>query len=230
MVRGIVDSDALTSFDPADPYPLAFAGDYRDAQAHAGAVDAWLGLGAEAVESSLNGRQSPEGQRLWLGLPVQAMLTPYVELRAMLERLSPRPGETVIDLGAGYGRMGFVLARHFSQVRFVGYELVAERVAEGRRALDLAGARAPGVRLEAADLAAESFELPPAEHYFIYDYGSRGAIDKTLGDLRRIAGRRAITVIGRGRATRDAIERGHPWLAEVVQPEHCGNFSIYRSA
>jgi precorrin-6B methylase 2 len=147
----------------------------------------------------------------------------------MASDLKPAAGQTVVDLGAGYGRLGFVISRHYEGVRFVGYELGAERVAEGRRALRAAGIDPGLIELIQADLAAPDYEPIAADFYFIYDYGTRDAIAKTLADLQKLARQRPITVAGRGRAARDAIERGEPWLSQVIPPVHRGRYSIYRS-
>src|SRR4051812_908888 len=123
----------MIAFDSADPFPLLPPPlrVYALEQAHAAQVDAWLGLEVERIERELlaSGRAS-DGKREqnWVGLPSKSLLTPYAEIRELLERLRPRAGSTLIDLGAAYGRMAFVVAAHFPEVRFVGYELVAERV------------------------------------------------------------------------------------------------------
>ena len=219
-------------FDPNDPFPLLTAPvPYAEAQAHSERADAWLGLKPAAIEARLRSSAavtSPD-HNLWLHLPIQAMLTPYTELRWVLARLNPEPGATIVDLGAGYARLAFVLQRHWPEVNFIGYELAAARLEEARRVLHGLGL-APRIQLLVADLCAADFTPPDAAAYFLYDYGTRAAIAKTLGDLRTIARRRPIILVGRGRATRDAVERGEPWLSDVVAPEHLGNFSIYRSA
>lgn len=246
----------MLQFDPADPYPLYLPPHepaYAAAQLHAAEVDRWLGLETERIEAELVERERvkrelvegelvarraeaplgtevpPSDQQLWIGLPVQAMLTPYTELRAMLARLAPLPGHTIVDLGAGYGRMGLVIARHHPGVRFLGYEYVVERVRAGQRVIGEQDSSRDesSIELLQADLAAPGFAPISAKTYFIYDYGTRAAIDKTLEDLRRIAQSRTITVVGRGRASRDAIERGQPWLSQVREPVHFGHYSIY---
>jgi precorrin-6B methylase 2 len=145
----------------------------------------------------------------------------------MLSLLSPAVGSTVVDLGAGYGRMGFVLSRHYPDVSFVGYEIVEERVSEAKRCLEHHGCQNSEMLCE--DLSAKEFQPTSADFYFIYDYGSRIAISKTLNDLRTIARSHPIVVVGRGRLSRDLIEQENPWLSGVNAPEHHGNFSIYRS-
>lgn len=227
----------MLRFDSLDPYPLLLPPEeppYVEAQVHSAEVDRWLGVETERIERELVARRAkappPSEQQLWIGLPVQAMLTPYTELRAMLARLAPLPGQTVVDLGAGYGRMGLVIARHHLGLAFVGYEYVSERVDEGRRIIHAHSSRDESrIELLQADLAASDFTPTSADYYFIYDYGTRAAIEKTLQDLRTLAQTRPITVIGRGRASRDAIEREHPWLSQIHAPEHCGHYSIYRT-
>lgn len=215
--------------DEADPVPLTELErlDDQEARRHAVAVDAWLGLRIEDTERGLPGNLGARtGQQLWQHVPVQTMLTPYLELRALVHALGLASG-TVVDLGAGYGRLGFVVGRYFPGLEFVGYEIVLDRVLEARRALEQFAF--PRVRMECADLASRVMRPCDADAYFIYDYGTRDAIEKTLADLQKVARRRAIAVIGRGRAIRDAIERRHPWLTEIAPPRHGKNASTYRS-
>jgi len=104
---------------------------------------------------------------------------------------------------------------------------VEQRAEEGRRIMRQWGLES--ARIETADISSPDFMLPPAELYFIYDFGSRTAVAKVLLDLQQVASKQAIVLIGRGREVRDQVEREHPWL-NVVPPEHHGNFSLYRSA
>lgn len=217
----------MPEFDPLDPLPLLKEGplSYRDEQAHATQVDAWLGLATAETEARiLASRTTPAGQNLWIGLPVQTLLTPYLEIRRILAQLSPPSGSRIVDLGTGYGRMGFVVERHHPGTEFIGYEYVAERVREGARVFGR-----PRIFIEQADLNAPDFSPASADYYFLYDFGSREAIQKCLEDLRQIARQRIIQVVGRGRSSRDAIEREHPWLSQVITPVHGRQTSIYRS-
>lgn len=232
---------------------------YAEAQEHSEWVDQELGFETEKVEQRLLEIQAqsptppprqpvapqkhPPAPRLapinfqsphagpavqnWIGLPVRTLLTPYTELRLLLERLKLQGGEFIVDLGAGYGRLAFVIGKHHPNVRFCGYELVTERVREGCRILE--SFAYSQVELKIQDLTETGFELPAADIYFLYDFGSRVAIEKTLQDLRTISIGRKIRVVGRGRASRDAIEHLHPWLSQVNSPQHFAHYSIYYS-
>ena len=196
---------------------------YARAQAHSELVDAQLGFHITEVEAGIDRRWGrPDCHKAWIGLPPRALQTPYTEIREILHCVRPVVGQTVVDLGAGYGRMSFVIAQHYPGVDFKGFELVPERVAEGLRC----GARG----LVAQDLTAPDFVMPVADFYFIYDFGTAAAIHHAFESLKHIARGRPVTVIGRGRASRDVIERRHPWLGQVVAPEHHGHYSVYRSA
>ena len=205
-----------------DPFPHQTLSE-SEAQAHAAKVDQWLGLRTQQTEAELlrHGcrlrprHASGEKQELWLGLDVQRLLTPYVEIRCVLEHLQPVPGQTVVDLGAGYGRMAFVMARHFPRVQFMGYEYVGERVQEFRRC-----ARQHHLRedvLEQADLSCTEFLPTAADFYFVYDFGSAKAIEKVLHDLRRLAIQRHFVLVARGRHCRAAIEARHLWLRSDIR-------------
>ena len=227
----------MLAFDPTNPFPLfpAASRPYAEAKAHAALVDEWLGLRSEAVERAVlaNPRYAastasdPCAQEYWRGLPSASLQTPYVELRALLDQVAPAPGQTLVDLGSGLGRLAHVVGREHPGVRFVGYEIVEERVVESRRCL--APFDYPNVRIERADLSATGFVPLRADFYFLYDFGSRRAIEKSLSDLRQIAQSSAITVVARGGLSRSLIARHHPWLGDVRTPRHYDNYSIYES-
>ncbi len=244
----------MVSFVPSDPFPLINLERHTLAElkTHAAAVDAWLGLRTDLIERELASygsrarapRSCGEHQQLWFGLDVQALMTPYCEIRALLERLQPRAGECIVDMGAAYGRMAFVVERHFREVEFVGYEYVGERVHEARRTFSLH--RLKRSRIEHVDLASPDFSLAEAQIYFIYDYGSPKAIEKSLHDLRRLAGRmagsesgrdsgrefggRPLTVVGRGRHCRYLIAQRHPWLRQAFPGDPEGLYTVYRGS
>lgn len=193
-------------------------------------VDAHLGFQTEEIEKMLLNHWGPKtvssDVQAWVGLPVQAMQTPYTELRQILDLLSPEDTSTVVDLGCAYGRMAHVVGHHYPHVNFIGFELVGERVQEGRRVL--ANFDYPRCRLETVDLSAPDFTPPPAEYYFIFDFGSRPAIEKILEDLKKISLQKSITVVARGRGIRNWIYQSHPWLYAMNEPQIFDHFSIFR--
>ena len=164
------------------------------------------------------------GHQTWVGLDPQTLNTPYTELKTLCDVLRPRGDELMVDLGAGYGRLGVVLAHLYPEVKFLGYELVDERVQEGNRILKKLG-YTKGT-LITADLTRD-FSLPIAEYYFIYDYGKVAHIRQTLKELEALADQHSFTVIARGKGVQSIIEHEHPWLADIYPVHREENFSIY---
>jgi hypothetical protein len=208
---------------------------YREAQLHSREVDEWLGLLVDETEMKI--ARNPEltqfdQREQWVGLNPDALQTPYTECRTILDLIQIKPNQALVDLGAGYARMGFVMGLHFADSKYIGYEICADRVIEAKRILNQH--HFSNVQLEHQDIARLDFMPPDADFYFVYDFGTAASIHKILQNLKQIARRRQqenkyITVIARGRGARDQIEKHEPWLSEVHEPKVYPHFSIYRS-
>lgn len=203
--------------------------DYALEKIHSHELDLELGYRISSVEEAVvaAGPDRYPARQLWQHLSSDAFQTPYSELLRILRSLAPAPGSRVVDLGAGYGRLAFIVESFFEGVEFTGYELAPERVQEARRVFEKWGLDR-SVMIE-TDLQAPNFRPIHADFYFLYDFGTRPGIEKVLENLQQIARVRSICVTARGRASRDAIERGHPWLSQVHPPRHFAHYSIYSS-
>ncbi|MFN7685033.1 MAG: class I SAM-dependent methyltransferase [Oligoflexia bacterium] len=201
-----------------------------DWDADSESLDLSLGFRVFAVEAEVAVKAVGQQAELWSSKGPAVFQTPYAELRAMMTELALPPGSRLVDLGCAYGRLGIVVAQFFPEIEFTGFEISVERVAEARRVYSELGLDPR--RVVEADLSGPEFQLPGADAYFIFDYGTRSAVQKTLDDLSQIARSesRPFVVVGRGRRVRDLIERNEPWLSQVHAPRHCGNFSIYFSS
>jgi hypothetical protein len=198
---------------------------YEGARAHAQALDLHLGVEVARIEGGLLVRargMNPEGShaswgasihqgnQTWVGLSHQTLQTPYSELKSMCEDLKLQTG-LMVDLGAGYGRMGLVLHGLYPEMSFLGYECVAERVREGNRIFEKYHCHR--AILVEKDLMDPTFELPEADYYLIYDYGTVAHIRHTLKQLEKMADRKNFKLIARGKGTRSLIAYEHPWLS-----------------
>lgn len=213
---------------------------HDSAREHSEKLDRLLGLNIPTIEGELLasalvrdpsgshktwGRSVHEGNQTWVGLSHQTLQTPYSELKEICEILNPPVGSRIVDLGAGYGRMGLVLAALFPEVSFLGFEYVRERVEEGNRILRQYHCK--NSSLLAQDLTAEDFKLPEAEYYFLYDYGNLEHIRKTMKQLEQIASKKKYKLIARGKGTRSLVQYEHPWLSQVFPAIHGEHFSIF---
>lgn len=171
------------------------------------------------------GKVLHQGHQTWVGLDPQVLQTPYAELLEICQHLKLTKDSHLIDLGAGYGRLGFVLQQVSPQAQFTGYEYVKERVVEGNRVLQLHECH-QAVLIE-QDLSQENFVLPRSEHYFIYDFGFPEQIRKMLKQLELIGAQNKIMVAARGKGIRSQIHHEHFWLGGAFTPLHFENYSIY---
>ncbi len=210
--------------DPLDLFPLfvSIEGTYELAKTHSAEVDRILGFRIDEIESRLSSTSAH-----WAGLAPSTLLTPYTEFRFALSKLSLRPGDHVVELGSGYSRMAHVLAAHQPDVFYSGIECVLPRAHEAQRIIAAHGLKNAEVMTH--DLFSKG-SLPDAHVYFLYDLSSNLKDTRAILEQLKERGRkRSMTVVGRGKASRTHIERDHPWLSAVVDPEHFGNFSLYRS-
>jgi hypothetical protein len=162
------------------------------------------------------------GNQTWVGLHPDSIQTPYSELLRITEVLNPVPGSTIVDFGAGYGRLGILLHKRWPGVIFQGIEFVSERVEEGKRVYRLLGID-PDSLLQ-GDLTHEDFFPEASDHYFIYDFGKVSHIRKLLNQLSELANTKKFTVTGRGNGIRSLISHEFPWLSTFYEEK---NFSIY---
>lgn len=206
---------------------------------HAEAVDIELGFEINAIEHKLHEAaymRDPKGDvgtwgkmvhsaQTWIGLQPQTLLTPYDELSTMCDLIDLPAESHVVDLGAAYGRMGFVLHHRYPDAHFTGVEIVSERVEEGNRLFAKHGCQ--NARLLCKDMFAADFQLPLADCYLIYDYGAIDHLRWTMGQLQNLADVHKFQVIARGETIRSLINYAHPWLADVGETKHEKNFSVF---
>lgn len=217
-------------FDPMNPYPLLKTDSYtyQAAQKHAEHVDQWLGFQIHEIEPSLRTSSLARIHQTWSELSAQSFQTPYCEIRSLLAELNPAKKSIIADLGCAYGRMGFIIGRHYPEVTFLGYEIAKPRVLESQRILK--NWQLPNVQIFEQNLTTLDFNLTQADCFFIYDYGWNPAIQKTLGDLKVLAQKKPITVVARGRATKHFVFNENPWLTVNSTPQNFDHFSIFKSS
>lgn len=165
------------------------------------------------------------GVQSWVGLDVATLQTPYAEILRILQLVKLKPSQHVVDLGAAYGRMGVVIGGVYAKSSFTGYEFVKARVNEGNRVFNELGFRR--CQLIEKNLADEKFNVPEADVYFIYDYGQVEHIERTLRQIERMAHRRPVKVVVRGKFTRQIISHSHEWLDLQYEGKSNELFSIY---
>ena len=92
----------------------------------------------------------------------------YRDIKAILQASGMKDGDTFVDLGASYGRVGCVVGTNFPNTQFIGYEIVPERCIEAQRITQFLQLD-DTVKYLCEDISADDFVIPDADWYFLYD-------------------------------------------------------------
>ena len=229
-VEELLEDESFFQFD---------SGDYGEIQAHSTCVDRILDISVPETEKALRekarktwpggtveswSKNMHDGVMTWVGLNPAQLQTPYAEIYDLLCEVDPDPGERVVDLGAGYGRMGVVLGQLWPSCEFVGFEMAPERVELGNKAFERLEMNS--AKLEQGNVADKEFELPPSDYYFIYDFGSLSDQKKLLEKIEDKADqKKSFSVLARGRGINALIQQTAPWL--TIDTKKVGNTMVY---
>lgn len=178
-------------------YPLSIPNDHDLAKRHISTqIDLDLGFNIKNIEEALRikalniapgtyfdewGPLLHNGAQTWIGLDFQILQSTYYDLKIIFDLIKPPPFQKIIDLGAGYGRIGIFLHQFYPLTHFLGIELVSERVDEGNRIYK--SIQTVNKKLVTGDLS-QLLTLPHGDIYFIYDFGSDEHINKILELLK----------------------------------------------
>ena len=177
------------------------------------ALDRLLGIDVDAVAAIARHRidNDPEleGKWCWQDSGSDVTQTRYEDLVTLTRSLEP--GTHIVDLGSGFGRLGFILGLLRPSVRFTGLEIVRERVIESNRATNALGLDST-VMHRHTDLDVEP--VPAADAYFLFfSFPERTASD-VLEQLREIARSRPISIFVHGMWPGTELDEV-PWLRAV---------------
>lgn len=138
------------------------------------------------------------------GLGVQ---TSYLTLALALRSLNLKSGARLIDLGSGYGRLGFVVGLLRPDIEFIGYEYVSHRVLAANKSAQHIGIN-KHVKFITQDLSDKHFQIPTADAYYLYDPFTESTYRHVFHQLRFIASQQSIAIVTKGHAG--------PWVANAL--------------
>lgn len=173
-------------------------------------LDEIFNLNYEADNGNAGMMEAAENtERVYAGSGV-GVQSGYSTVLTALNQLNLKPGDRLVDLGSGYGRVGLVAGLVRDDIYFIGYEFVRHRV-------DIANQASQNMQLQdrvqfhTCDLSNRSFQIPDAEVYYLYDPFSEETYLYVLSQLVQISRRKKITIVTKGNA------RGQ--LLKVAQQE-----------
>ena len=131
-------------------------------------------------------------------------------LAALVDALPFRPGMRVLEIGCGPGAAAREIARRIGDGHVLAIDRSAKSIAQARAA---SGAEIESGRLSLRQVAAEDFELEPAEAPYDIAFAIRvGALDGRHPEAGRLAIRRIAAALKPG--GRLFVDGGHP-LREI---------------
>lgn len=198
---------------------------YQEQQYHSKLIDDLYGFKIVETENVIGHGPSYQGYEIWSGLAPEQLQTPYDELRRVLRDCQFSDGDRLVDLGAGYGRVGVIIGERFPNSEFIGIEVARERVKEGNRIF--ANCSFEGCQLLAAEAHGQKTAIAPAKVYFLYDFGLPSQIEQTLSKIVKSAFCQEFYVVARGRGVRSIINYKFPELWSAFTPYHGKTYSIY---
>lgn len=155
--------------------------------------------------------------------------TSYGSLLIALDKIRPAQGARVIDLGSGYGRVGFVIGLLRPDIQFTGYEFVGHRVESAQSSAMRAGI-SDHVRFITQDLSDKEFVIPEAEVYYMYDPFTNDTYHHVFQRLKEIARDLPITIVTKGNAADRFLETvfdEEQWMKR--ESFDSGTLSLFRS-
>ena len=174
-----------------------------------------------------NKKKHFEGTETWIGLHPQILQTPYSEIYEFLSLFKKFKPKKVVDLGAGYGRVAIVLNALFPEAEFIGHEILKDRLDEARRIFTKLEMKNATMLIE--NILEDSFELPEADIYFIYDFSGPLDLKIILERLSSKMDKDKFFIVAKGDGIRSIIQLKFPEIWALNGTIHQKTYSIYSS-
>lgn len=175
-----------------------------------------------------NRKQHYQGTQTWIGLHPQVLQTPYNNILACLSKLKDISVNTIVDIGAGYGRVGLVMNSVFPESTFIGYEIINKREREGNRIFEKLGMDNCEIRNQ--NVLEDGFDIPDAEVYFIYDFSEKEDLCQILDKLVKKAKKKKFYLITHGDRIDFLLEKKYKMFWNKNGFIALDNLRIYQSA
>jgi 16S rRNA G527 N7-methylase RsmG len=227
----IKDSTIFTGLDELHP------------QVYSQELDKLLGFKINKIEQRLlrkykaydksvddnNRKKHYEGTETWIGLSPRALQTPYSEIHHFLSCFMKNyHPSTVVDLGAGYGRVGIVMNALYPKAKFIGYEILEARLREAQRVFEKLELNNCEMRLQ--NLLDFNFEIPQADIYFIYDFSQSFDLRLILDKFTQKLEGDQFFLIAKGERVRNLINTEYTQFKSPKRFLDNKRWSLYSSA
>jgi Histone methylation protein DOT1 len=197
-------------------------------------LDRILGLNERKVKTELFGKNIQELYRnedIYLDLDPEDLFTPYRVLVEISKQLALHPGDRLVDLGSGLGRVGIVLGLLNPKIKFIGLELMKERHLQAEQASKNLGLN-QRIKFECCDLS--KIKIPQAESYYLFNPFSYLTLQRVFRSLYENSKSKQFKVLMAQVGRPPRMVKRQPWLQQTYLSPLDRNwrahgFSMYQS-
>lgn len=176
------------------------------------------------MQDESNKKKHFAGTQTWIGLHPQVLQTPYGEIYHFLSFFTAISPKKIVDLGAGYGRVGIVMQALFPDAEFLGLEILDVRINEALRIFERLGIK--NCAMENKNILDEDFVIPQADIYFIYDFSGPDDVRVILNQLAANILQRRFFIVAKGEGICALLKSHYPdFLA--VSSANCQTSGVY---
>ncbi|MGK0176422.1 MAG: hypothetical protein ACJAYS_001068 [Lentimonas sp.] len=145
----------------------------------------------------------------------------YRPIKAILKASGMKDGDTFVDIGSSYGRVGCTVGVNFPNSRFLGFEIVKERVIEAQRVAEFL--QLHNVNYFDTDVSADDFTIPKADWFFLYNPLNKEALAQILKKIHHSKENREARLIAKYTGDLDKYAKS-PYLEFISKIGKQGNF------
>lgn len=193
---------------------------------HSSFLDVFLGIDSLKIETEL-AKVNRRETKTWVGLDPQTLQTPFSEIFSFLSFLKQFNPQQIVDLGAGYGRVGIIMKMIMEDSQFLGYEFIDSRFDEMCRIFH--EYEINNAFLSKKNIMDFDFQFPKADVYFVYDFSDIASIKKMIEKFTELFDSQKLFLVVRGKAMRSLIQNQYRELWALNGAIHTENWSIYSS-
>lgn len=135
--------------------------------------------------------------------------------------------QRIVDIGAGYGRVGLVMSSLFPRSRFIGLEILEQRKNEGNRIYEELGLI--NCEILQKNVLVDDYQLPDAQVYFIYDFSEVEDLNIIMRQLSERKKTESFFLITRGDRIDSLLANKYKNFWSSNGHVQCGALKIYSS-
>ena len=159
-------------------------------------LNALIGMNSDMIQKAIETQYENEenGQKLYTQINSDTLGTPFAHMENIFKLSELKDGETVIDLGSGFGNVGIYLGLKRPMNSFIGHEIIRERHDEAERVKEYYELNS--ICFQNSDICQlDEANLIAGDQFVLYDPLSLPMLNELLGKMKNIARNKSFKII-----------------------------------